>query len=69
MQERHPNGLHVIYAPACVVIAVDTLDTVSFFYCDLYNVYLVKVSYGFRLQLMSGLTSNLNKKLKAYKNI
>lgn len=31
--------------------------------------YLVKVSYGFGLQLMSDLTSNLNKKLKAYKNI
>jgi len=31
--------------------------------------YLVKVSYGFGLQLMSDLTSNLNGKSKAYKNI
>lgn len=30
MQEKHPTGFCVIYAPACVIIAVDELDTISF---------------------------------------
>lgn len=30
MQEKHPNNFCVIYAPACVIIAADELDIISF---------------------------------------
>lgn len=30
MSEKHPNTLCVIYAPACVIIAVNKLDVIYF---------------------------------------
>lgn len=29
MPEKHPNTLRVIYAPACIIIAVDKPDIIS----------------------------------------